>query len=165
MTDVGKSLGDLSQRLSQIPEATLVELVWSLEGKRAGNHTDGTAVTLLGQFRPRLQLVRPVRRMTAKRLFALPFEDMLTNAPPAQPKIIGKIARAVTDSDAGLDAVRRHLAAVPQGFAGPNAPEQRRVLVHSSGFQMSPYSDIKPAGEDGKSVARKLWHRSPGSAG
>ena len=34
MTDVGKSLGDLSQRLSQIPEATLVELVWSLEGKR-----------------------------------------------------------------------------------------------------------------------------------
>jgi hypothetical protein len=95
MTDVGKSLGDLSQRLSQIPEATLVELVWSLEGKRAGNHTDSTAVTLLGQFRPRLQLVRPVRRMTAKRLFALPFEDMLTNAPPTQPKIIGKIARAV----------------------------------------------------------------------
>jgi len=95
MTDVGKSLGDLSQRLSQIPEATLVELVWSLEGKRAGNHTDGTAVTLLGQFRPRLQLVRPVRRMTAKRLFALPFEDMLTNAPPTQSKIIGKISRAV----------------------------------------------------------------------
>ncbi|MBI1245113.1 MAG: hypothetical protein GC202_08910 [Alphaproteobacteria bacterium] len=95
MTDVGKSLGDLSQRLSQIPEATLVELVWSLEGKRAGNHTDSTAVTLLGQFRPRLQLVRPVRRMTAKRLFALPFEDMLTNTPPNKPKIIGKISRHV----------------------------------------------------------------------
>jgi error-prone DNA polymerase len=42
---------------------------------------------------------------------------------------------------------------------------RRRVLVHSSGFQMSPYSDIKPAGEDAKQVARKLWHRSPGSAG
>jgi error-prone DNA polymerase len=42
---------------------------------------------------------------------------------------------------------------------------RRRVLVHSSGFQMSPYSDIKPAGEDIKQVARKLWHRSPGSAG
>lgn len=95
MTDVGKSLGDLSQRLSQIPEATLVELVWSLEGKRAGNHTDNTAVTLLGQFRPRLQLVRPVRRMSAKRLFVLPFEDMLTNAPPSQSKIIGKISRHV----------------------------------------------------------------------
>ncbi len=42
---------------------------------------------------------------------------------------------------------------------------RRRVLVHSSGFQMSPYADIKPAGEDAKSVARKLWHRSPGSPG
>ena len=42
---------------------------------------------------------------------------------------------------------------------------RRRVLVHSSGFAMSPYSDIKPAGEDTKEVARKLWHRSPGSPG
>ena len=42
---------------------------------------------------------------------------------------------------------------------------RRRVLIHSSGFAMSPYSDIKPAGEDTKDVARKLWHRSPGSAG
>jgi error-prone DNA polymerase len=42
---------------------------------------------------------------------------------------------------------------------------RRRVLVHSSGFRMSPYSDIKPAGEDTRNVARKLWHRSPGSAG
>jgi error-prone DNA polymerase len=42
---------------------------------------------------------------------------------------------------------------------------RRRVLLHSSGFAMSPYSDIKPAGEDTKDVARKLWHRSPGSAG
>ena len=30
---------------------------------------------------------------------------------------------------------------------------RRRVLVHSSGFQMSPYSDIKPAGEDTKDVS------------
>ena len=44
-------------------------------------------------------------------------------------------------------------------------PTQRRVLVHTSGFQMSPYSDIKPAGDPAKDVARKLWHRSPGSPG
>jgi len=41
--------------------------------------------------------------------------------------------------------------------------------VHTSGFQMSPYSDIKPAGDDPKDMtpaaARKLWHRSPGSPG
>jgi error-prone DNA polymerase len=42
---------------------------------------------------------------------------------------------------------------------------RRRVLVHSSGFRMSPYADIKPAGEDTKSLPRKLWHRSPGSPG
>jgi error-prone DNA polymerase len=42
---------------------------------------------------------------------------------------------------------------------------RRRVLLHSSGFAMSPYSDVKPAGEDTKDVARKLWHRSPGSPG
>ncbi len=42
---------------------------------------------------------------------------------------------------------------------------RRRVLVHSSGFKMSPYSDIKPAGDDTKTAPRKLWHRSPGSAG
>jgi error-prone DNA polymerase len=46
---------------------------------------------------------------------------------------------------------------------------RRRVLVHSSGFAMSPYADIKPAGEDTKTASRKaprkLWHSSPGSSG
>jgi error-prone DNA polymerase len=46
---------------------------------------------------------------------------------------------------------------------------RRRVLVHSSGFKMSPYADIKPAGGDTKNSARqaprKLWHSSPGSSG
>jgi error-prone DNA polymerase len=49
----------------------------------------------------------------------------------------------------------------------------RPVLVHPTGFRMSPYADIKPAGEDGKVAARraatapprKLWHSSPGSSG
>ncbi len=42
---------------------------------------------------------------------------------------------------------------------------RRRVLVHSSGFTMSPYADIKPPGEDAKAAPRKLWHSSPGSSG
>ncbi|MFN8189718.1 MAG: DNA polymerase III subunit alpha [Nocardioidaceae bacterium] len=42
---------------------------------------------------------------------------------------------------------------------------RRRVLLHSSGFALSPYADVKPAGEPAKDVARKLWHRSPGSPG
>ncbi len=82
----------------------------------------------------------------------------------------------------GIEAVREQMAVVPEGFgavgvedAGSGAAESRstrpvmaRVLVHSSGFAMSPYSDIKPAGSDytdTKDVARKLWHRSPGSPG
>jgi error-prone DNA polymerase len=61
----------------------------------------------------------------------------------------------------GLDAVRAHLAVVP-AF---EEVTRHRVLVHSSGFQMSPYADVKPPGEAVKEVARKLWHRSPGSPG
>ena len=42
-------------------------------------------------------------------------------------------------------------------------------MVHTSGFRMSPYADIKPAGDSTGvvtgEVARKLWHRSPGSTG
>ena len=73
-------------------------------------------------------------------------------------------ARSARD---GVAAVRERMATVPAGFAeSATEPEQRRVLVHSSGFRMSPYSDIKPAGDDVKGqVARRLWHRSPGSPG
>jgi error-prone DNA polymerase len=44
---------------------------------------------------------------------------------------------------------------------------QRRVLVHPSGFRMSPYADVKTPGEDVKKgrPPRRLWHSSPGSSG
>jgi error-prone DNA polymerase len=42
---------------------------------------------------------------------------------------------------------------------------RRRVLVHPSGFRMSPYADVKPPGGDVSGAPRKLWHSSPGSAG
>jgi error-prone DNA polymerase len=66
--------------------------------------------------------------------------------------------------DGGIEAVRAQMAVV----STVEEVTHRRVLVHSSGFQMSPYADVKPAGEavsTGKDVARKLWHRSPGSPG
>jgi error-prone DNA polymerase len=71
---------------------------------------------------------------------------------------------------AGIEAVREQMAIRPEGFGEVGSQDEsgvtkRRVLVHSSGFEMSPYADIKPAGEDTKDVARKLWHRSPGSPG
>src|SRR4051794_8709344 len=62
---------------------------------------------------------------------------------------------------AGIEAVRGELAVVPEF----EEVTRHRVLTHSSGFQMSPYADVKPPGESVKDVARKLWHRSPGSPG
>jgi error-prone DNA polymerase len=70
--------------------------------------------------------------------------------------------RGHTDEE-GLELVRVELAKVLDPVGGE--PERRRVLVHTSGFRMSPYSDIEPAGDPVKDVARKLWHRSPGSPG
>lgn len=63
----------------------------------------------------------------------------------------------------GIDAVHAAIARVPESFT---PPAQRRVLVHSSGFQVSPYADIRPAGDSVKDgPSRTLWHRSPGSPG
>jgi error-prone DNA polymerase len=66
-------------------------------------------------------------------------------------------------SDDGLALVRAELARVPEVLG--DAPAERRVLTHSSGFQLSPYADVRPAGDAVRDVARKLWHRSPGSPG
>jgi error-prone DNA polymerase len=72
----------------------------------------------------------------------------------------------------GMDAVHAALSdrggdREPTGLAGPEGPS--RVMVHTSGFRLSPYADVKPAGDSSGvvtgDVARKLWHRSPGSAG
>ncbi|TFV69453.1 DNA polymerase III subunit alpha [Blastococcus sp. CT_GayMR19] len=83
----------------------------------------------------------------------------------------------------GTDAVAELMAApgeyTERAIAGAAASHGSRpvmvrpVLVHPTGFRMSPYADIKPAGEDAKAAARraasgpprKLWHSSPGSSG
>jgi error-prone DNA polymerase len=80
----------------------------------------------------------------------------------------------------GMTAVHEELDRVPEGFAGGPAQGTSRVLVHTSGFRMSPYADIKPAGDDVRGPRatsglipndtvggppRKLWHASPGSSG
>jgi error-prone DNA polymerase len=83
----------------------------------------------------------------------------------------------------GLATVAEQMAApgayTEQAIAGAAASHGSRpvvvkpVLVHPTGFRMSPYADIKPAGEDAGTAARraaasaprKLWHSSPGSSG
>ena len=73
---------------------------------------------------------------------------------------------------AGGRSTRRVAETRPGGrstVAAPGGRRPSRVLVHSSGFRLSPYADIKPAGEATGTVTgdvpRKLWHRSPGSTG
>lgn len=70
--------------------------------------------------------------------------------------------RAPTVED-GVRLVRARLGAA--GPTAPGAPVAPRVLVHSSGFRVSPYSDVAPAGDPAAAVPRTLWHRSPGSPG
>ncbi|WP_346623050.1 DNA polymerase III subunit alpha [Blastococcus montanus] len=83
----------------------------------------------------------------------------------------------------GLAAVAELMAApgeyTEQAIAGAAASRNSRpvmvrpVLVHPTGFRMSPYADIRPAGDETKGAARraasapprKLWHSSPGSSG
>ncbi|MFG3551296.1 DNA polymerase III subunit alpha [Streptomyces sp. NPDC047725] len=63
---------------------------------------------------------------------------------------------------------RRRLAGAdgqpaPAGSAAQDAMERRKIRM-STGYEMHPWADLRPAGE-GPAVGRKLWHQSPGSAG
>ncbi|MDX3693039.1 DNA polymerase III subunit alpha [Streptomyces europaeiscabiei] len=78
--------------------------------------------------------------------------------------------------EGGLDAVAPRLAvpadigSVPDGGAsdgGRRGDTGRRIRM-STGYEMHPWADLRPAGEEpsqGPSQVRKLWHQSPGSAG
>ena len=89
------------------------------------------------------------------------------------PEGFGGVGVELAGPGAAESRASRPVMARPPTFGDPDdtgrptagGMGQRRVLVHSSGFKQSPYSDIKPAGDDTRDVARKLWHRSPGSPG
>ncbi|GGW48875.1 DNA-directed DNA polymerase [Streptomyces lucensis JCM 4490] len=51
----------------------------------------------------------------------------------------------------------------PAGSAAQD-PMEGRTIRMPTGYEMHPWADLRPAGE-GPAVGRKLWHRSPGSAG
>ncbi|WP_426363132.1 DNA polymerase III subunit alpha [Streptomyces sp. E-08] len=62
----------------------------------------------------------------------------------------------------GLDAVGERLAETAP--AGEHADNGRRITM-STGYEMNPWADLRPAGEGAATPSRKLWHSSPGSAG
>ncbi len=98
-------------------------------------------------------------------------EEFMSSLPPGFTE--GEPASEQTVRGAAESRSTRPVMAQPPTFdsddshAGPTAGGmgRRRVLVHASGFKQSPYSDIRPAGDDTKSVPRNLWHRSTGSPG
>ncbi|KIE27077.1 DNA polymerase III subunit alpha [Streptomyces sp. MUSC 125] len=67
----------------------------------------------------------------------------------------------------GLEEVAARLAEpVPEGAGGDPASVRRIHL--STGYDMHPWADLRPAGQEaaqGPAEIRKLWHQSPGSAG
>ncbi|MFD8275807.1 DNA polymerase III subunit alpha [Streptomyces flaveolus] len=72
------------------------------------------------------------------------------------------------DDGPGGGPARRRLAGsdgqpAPAGSAAQDPMEQRKIRM-STGYEMHPWADLRPAGE-GPAVGRKLWHQSPGSAG
>ncbi|MFF5859232.1 DNA polymerase III subunit alpha [Streptomyces sp. NPDC012751] len=55
----------------------------------------------------------------------------------------------------------------PAGSAARD-PMADRTIRMPTGYEMHPWADLRPAGQDaaqGPAAIRKLWHRSPGSAG
>ncbi|WP_446040831.1 DNA polymerase III subunit alpha [Streptomyces sp. SID1121] len=82
--------------------------------------------------------------------------------------------------EGGLEAVAAALEAVPAppspagpapALGPPDSPaapapsgDNGRRIKMSTGYEMNPWSDLRPPGE-GLPTGRKLWHSSPGSAG
>lgn len=85
-------------------------------------------------------------------------------------------------AEGGLDVVAARLAEpppeAPYGRSGPGESRQpgkagastdgssagSRTIRMSTGYEMHPWADLRPAGE-GPAGGKKLWHQSPGSAG
>ncbi|MEU4928836.1 DNA polymerase III subunit alpha [Streptomyces yokosukanensis] len=70
-------------------------------------------------------------------------------------------------AEGGLDEVAARLAEpVPEDADGD--PTGGRRIRLSTGYEMHPWADLRPAGQEaaqGPAAVRKLWHQSPGSAG
>jgi error-prone DNA polymerase len=70
-------------------------------------------------------------------------------------------------AEGGLDEVAARLARPAPERAGADPTHGRRIRL-PTGYEMHPWADLRPAGEEasqGPAKTRKLWHQSPGSAG
>ncbi|MFD4786011.1 DNA polymerase III subunit alpha [Streptomyces sp. NPDC058459] len=92
---------------------------------------------------------------------------------PRSLSVVGSVAWNLAElaelrAEGGLERVAARLAEpVPEGEAVADGVGRR--IRMSTGFQLHPWADMRPAGqevsEQAPSAMRKLWHQSPGSAG
>ncbi|WTO38146.1 DNA polymerase III subunit alpha [Streptomyces achromogenes] len=79
--------------------------------------------------------------------------------------------RARVAGSEGLPAPAGSAARDPMAARDPGAdrdPTADRTIRMPTGYELHPWADLRPAGEDaarGPAAIRKLWHQSPGSAG
>ncbi|MER5213387.1 DNA polymerase III subunit alpha [Streptomyces sp. NPDC002838] len=87
---------------------------------------------------------------------------------PRSLSVVGAAAWNLADlielrAEGGLEEVAARLAEpLPQKPDGD--PTHGRRIQMPTGYEMHPWADLRPAGEEPAKV-RKLWHQSPGSAG
>ncbi|MET8564213.1 DNA polymerase III subunit alpha [Streptomyces flaveolus] len=70
-------------------------------------------------------------------------------------------------AEGGLDEVAARLAE-PVARGADGDPTGGRRIQLPTGYEMHPWADLRPAGQEaaqGPAAVRKLWHQSPGSAG
>lgn len=92
MSDAAEALRRMRQQLIEAPEEKFIEVVRVLE--QAGDRPEVRQT--IQSIRPRLAQLRPKRRMTLKRVFCDPFEDMLEARLP-QDAPVGAIPRRFID--------------------------------------------------------------------
>ncbi|MFJ4550731.1 DNA polymerase III subunit alpha [Streptomyces sp. NPDC088817] len=88
---------------------------------------------------------------------------------PRSVSVVGAVAWNLAElaelrAEGGLDEVAARLAEPAPERPGDGAPAHGRTIRMSTGYEMHPWADLRPAGE-GPPGGRKLWHQSPGSAG
>lgn len=99
MTDAADALRRIQRKLIEAPENKFIEVVRVLE--QAGDRPEVRRT--IESIRPRLAEVRPARRMTLKRIFCDPFEDMLEAR-------AGRDGAAVAIPRTHIDAIWRETA-------------------------------------------------------
>lgn len=93
MSEFERELATLGQDIYALPSTKVLRLSQLLETAASVPDTAVVANHARRLFRPRLKQVRPPRRVTALRLFCLPFEDILDEGVP-DGKLPGCIARS-----------------------------------------------------------------------